>query len=238
MSSNIVGYQKITINTEFALIGAQFVNVGGENKDINDLFTENTLAGLDDSYRYQTSLKTWTGNGYTTYVWYDADDGTEADWEEANSKWLYFNESDVATAEVEPGAAFWIQTSGGAGSVTVAGEVPSDEIAPVTINKEFTLLANPLPKDISIQSIVPDENIPGLDSNYRYQTCLKTWTGNGYNTYIWYDADDGTEADWPEANAKWLYFNESDVADVTIHVGEGFWISTKAGVNGTISFTE
>jgi hypothetical protein len=110
----------------------------------------------------------------------------------------------------------------------------------VTINRELTLVANPLPSAISIQNIKPSASIPGLDDEYEFQTTILVWTGTGYRTYGWYADGDGSdpEVDWPEANAKWITNDQSEIADTTISAGAAFWFRTKAGTVGTVSFAE
>ena len=227
------------------MVGAQFVNIGGTTKDINDLFAQNTLPGLDDNYAFQTTLLSWTGTGYRTYGWYADGDGSdpEMDWPEADAKWILNNQSDIAEVDIPAGVGFWIripQESQG-GSLTMFGEVPADTIAPVQITgNEFTMIANPTPKAIDIQKIKPSASIPGLDENYAFQTTILLWTGTGYRTYGWYADGDGSdpEMDWPEADAKWILNNQSDIADVSIPAGTAFWFRTTPGTTGTVTFAE
>ena len=113
----------MSFNNEFTMVGAQFANVGGEAKDINDLFATvgNTLPGLNDDGEFQTTLLVWTGTGYATYGWADSDDGTNNEWEEANSKWLLEDGSDIANVTIPMGAAMWFRTTSTAtGSVSFA----------------------------------------------------------------------------------------------------------------------
>ena len=80
--------------------------------------------------------------------------------------------------------------------------------------------------------------LAGLDGDYEFQSKLLSWTGTGYDTYGWYAEGDGTnpEVDWPEADAKWILFDQTDIADVTLNVGEGFWIQTTG--SGSITFSK
>ena len=66
---------------------------------------------------------------------------------------------------------------------------------------------------------------------------MRVWNGTGYSTYGWLDADDGTENEMPEWNSKWLLGDMSDLANVTIAAGQGFWIiSPKA--TGSVTFVQ
>ena len=230
----------MSFNNEFTMVGAQFVNVGGESKDINDLFSAegNSLPGMTDDGDFQTTLLVWTGTGYDTYGWADADDGTNNEWEEANSKWLLYDGSDIAQVDMSAGKAFWLRTNGSQAAVTTSGEVPDAAAEPVAIANEFTMIANPRPSGLNIQKIVPSETIPGMTDDGDFQTTLLVWTGTGYDTYGWADADDGTNNEWEEANSKWLLYDGSDIADVTIPMGTAMWFRTKTTTSGSVSFAE
>ena len=105
------------------MVGAQFVNIGGTTKDINDLFVQNTLPGLDDEYEFQTTMLAWTGTGYRTYGWYADGDGSdpEVDWAEADAKWILEDQSDIADVTIPAGTAFWFRTKVGTiGTVSFA----------------------------------------------------------------------------------------------------------------------
>ncbi len=106
------------MNEGFNLIGSQFLNVGGTVKDVNDFIVDGSdLLGVDDEWMYQTTMRVWTGTGYTTYGWFDADDGTLGEMPEWNSTWLQYNMSDVAKATLKVGEAIWL-VAPSAGTVT------------------------------------------------------------------------------------------------------------------------
>ena len=236
-SSNIVGYQKITLQPGFNLIASQFNLVGGETKTIQELIeAANSLPGLDGEGDFQTTMRIWNGTGYSTYGWLDADDGSENEMPEWNSKWLLGDMSDLAATEVAPGMGCWIITPT-ATSITFDGEVPASSSTAVAINNNFNLVANPLPTAINIQNIQPSGSLLGLDGEGEFQTTMRVWNGTGYSTYGWLDADDGTENEMPEWNSKWLLGDMSDLANVTIAAGQGFWIiSPKA--TGSVTFVQ
>ena len=222
------------------MIGSQFVNVGGGVQNIQDFFAGgNTLAGLDGDYEFQSKLLSWTGTGYDTYGWYAEGDGTdpEVDWPEADAKWILFDQTDIADVNIKNGAGYWIQTMA-AGEVTVSGEVPTGDSASVEVKSGLNLISNPFPVATNIQDVKPSAEVPGLDADYEFSTKLLRWTGTGYDTYGWYAEGDGTdpEVDWPEADAKWILFDQTDIADVTLNVGEGFWIQTTG--SGSITFSK
>ena len=238
VSSNIVGYNKVTLSAGFNLIGSQFLNIGQGTQDINEFANNNTLPGLDDEYEFQSTLRVWNGVGYTTYGWYADGDGSdpEMDWPEADAKWIVNDQSDIAEVDMPAGQGYWIYTPTQA-TVTFSGEVPEGETKTIDVAKGFNLVANPFPEEIDIQTIQPD--LPGLDANFEFQTTLRVWNGVGYTTYGWYADGDGSnpEMDWPEADAKWILNDQSDIADVKIPIGAGFWIYTPTAA-GSVTFTK
>ena len=75
------------------------------------------LAGLDANFMYQTTMRVWTGTGYTTYGWLDGDDGSGVGLSEWDSKWAVYNMSSLADATLRVGEAIWL-VAPSAGTVT------------------------------------------------------------------------------------------------------------------------
>ena len=236
VSSNIVGYQKVNLRAGFNLVASQFLLVGGETKDIQDYVeADNTMPGLDENGSFQTTMRVWTGTGYSTYGWLNATDGTANEVPEWNSKWVLEDSSDLADVDMNVGDGYWVICSEAA-TATFAGEVPSTDGNPsVSVSQGFNLIANPLPADINIQNIQPSASLLGLDENGSFQTTMRVWTGTGYSTYGWLDADDGTANEVPEWNSKWVLEDSSDLANVTVGIGEGFWLISPSA-SGSVSF--
>ena len=227
----------MTIENEFTMIGAQFAMVGGESKDINELFAANSLPGMDANGEFQTTILVWDGVGYDTYGWMDADDGTNNEMPAWDSKWILNDFSDLATVDLPVGKAFWLRSKGD-GEVTISGEVDQSDPEPIQISSEFTMIANTMPVEVSIQKIVPDDKIPGMDANGEFQTTILIWDGVGYDTYGWMDADDGTNNEMPSWDSKWILNDFSDLAAATLKPGQAAWFRTKAGTNGSVTFSK
>ena len=75
-----------------------------------------------------------------------------------------------------------------------------------------------------------------MDDNWEFTTTLRVWTGNGYRTYGWMDAEDGTNNEMPEWDSTWLLNDMSDLSDATLKVGEAIWIVAPSA--GTVTFTK
>jgi hypothetical protein len=112
--------------------------------------------------------------------------------------------------------------------------VSSKDTYTVDVVEGFNLIANPFPCAISVQDIKTD--LAGVDEEWMYQTTMRIWTGTGYTTYGWFDADDGTLGEMPEWNSSWLLNDMSDIAKATLKVGEAIWFIAPAA--GTVTFTK
>ena len=232
-SANVVGYAKIDIKEGFNLIGSQFLNVGGTVKDVNDFIVATDLGGLKENWEFTTTMRVWTGTGYRTYGWMDAEDGTNNEMPEWDSTWLLNNMSDVATEDMNLGMGVWIKADAPA-TITVAGEVATGDTYTIDVNEGFNLVANPFPCEISVQNIKTD--LEGLNENWEFTTTMRVWTGTGYRTYGWMDAEDGTNNEMPEWDSSWLLNNMSDLSDAILKVGEAIWIVAPSA--GTVTFAK
>lgn len=233
-SQNVVGYAKIDLAEGLNMIGSQFLNVGATTKDVNDFIIDGTaLPGLSDEGAYQTTLRVWTGAGYTTYGWLDADDGTINEVPEWNSTWLLYDMSDVAVESMDLGKGVWLSVPT-TGTITVAGEVATEDTYTIDVVPGLNMIANPFPCEISVQDIQCDLN--GLSDEGAFTTTIRVWTGAGYTTYGWLDGEDGTVNEVPEWNNSWLLYDMSDLASVTLKVGQGIWFDAPA--SGTVTFTK
>ena len=235
VSSNIVGYNKITLSDNLTMVASQFKNVGAGAKDIQEFFSDNSLPGFDmTAFAFQSTLQVWEGTGYTTYYWAADGDGDLLGDSSLNKKWLDENYS-VATENMNLGKAFWVETADTDVFVVEAGEVEDGATKVVPVSSGLTMLSNPFPVQTSIQSIVPDATVPGFDmSTFAFQTTLQVWDGTGYNTYYWAADGDGDILGDATLNGKWLDENYAAVS-ASIDIGKGFWFETTGAGNLTFS---
>ena len=233
VSSNIVGYNKLTLTTQFTLVASQFNTVGAIAKNVQDFVaTDNDLPGLDpdDGYAAQTELRYWNGTGYETYGW---DPDGDPSIEGSDHKWVDETLA-VADFSIPVGNAVWIKIPANTQSeILLSGEVLAGDSATESVRAGFTLIANPFPSTIDIQQIQPSENLPGLDPDdgYAAQTELRYWNGTGYDTFGWDpDGDPSIEG----SDHKWVDETLA-VAQKNIEIGKGFWIKTTQSGSVTIS---
>ena len=225
VSSNIVGYQKLSLVNGLNLVAAPFVAVGGETADINETMTSSDM-------KTGTLANFWNNGSYETLYYYDEDsDGGIYDTDEETCLgpgWGNANQI-VVSQDMVRGDGFWIQSSGAAEN-TFAGEVSTNTVS-LTLNDGLNLVGNPFPKDISIQKITSDDLRTGTLANF--------WNNGSYETVYYYDEDsDGGVYDTDEETCLgpgWGNANQI-VVNHTISSGEGFWIQSSGAASASIEF--
>ena len=235
VSSNIVGYEKITLSTGFNAIGVQFVQVGGSTLPLDSVGTLDAgIPGVDEEGEYSTEMQVWNGNGYDYYAWSGTGMGDNFDSPELDNKWLNLDLEDHN--EMAPaGSAFWIK-AGAAGTMTISGQVPDSDTMTADIAAGFNLVGNPYPGTVSIFEFGKlSSDFAGIDEEGEYSTEMQVWNGNGYDYYVWSGTGMGDNFDSPELDNKWLNLDLEEPTGETVAFGHAVWI--KAPNAGTITFT-
>jgi hypothetical protein len=251
VSSNIVGYEKVTLTAGLNLIGSQFVLVGGDTATMNELTTsmEGQSGYDDDSYDPTTELRIWTGSGYAQYGW-TGDLLTDSpalaeemgvDDHSFDNQWLN-GDYEIAEDEMDVGKGFWIKAKT-AGTVVMSGEVPNSDTITVSLSPGLNLVSYPWPMAADMQKIQVSGQTGYDDDSYDPTTELRVWTGSGYAQYGWSGnlleespslADEMGVTDHSLDN-KWLN-GDYEVESKTIDYGKGFWI--KAPNSGSVTFSK
>ena len=227
-----MGYNKVTLQSGYNLLGNNWNLVGGEDGLITDVLDATAVSGLDDNGDFTSQIQLWSGSGYSIYGWsgYLGDDAESAPY---NYKWLNKSTLEPVNIDAPKGTAFWIKTASPS-SVVFSGEVASEDTLTASVSAGYNLLANPFPETISIQQI-QSEDLSGLDDNGDFTSQIQLWTGSGYTIYGWsgYLGDDAESAPY---NYKWLNKSTLEPATENLEIGKGFWIQT--GSSATIKFTK
>ena len=106
VSSNVVGYNRVTLASGYSLLGSQFLLVGGQTADMSQLMSSVSLTGMDvDSGTFNSELMLWNGVGYDTYGW----SGNVGD-PDYDNKWLDEGTWAPASATLEVGQGCWIKS--------------------------------------------------------------------------------------------------------------------------------
>ena len=115
----------------------------------------------------------------------------------------------------------------------------------VTVNPGLNLLGSSFVQvgtgeALDINDAIKVSGLPGLTEDFSdFATMVKLWTGNGYRTYGYVTAEQANDEEnwgWPESGDKWILEDMSDIANVTIPAGAGFWIQTTG--TGSVTFTK
>ncbi len=250
MSSNIVGYNKVTLQTGLNFIGSQFVIVGGDSGDMNTSVDATGQNGFDDdSFDATTTLKVWTGAGYVDYGWtgnFLTESPTLAGElgvtdNSYDNKWLN-DDYEVVEEDVDVGTGFWIK-AGKAGTVTLSGEVPGDDPVTIDLAAGLNMVSYPWPMAVDLQKIQLTGQTGFDDDSFDATTTIKVWTGSGYVDYGWsgnFLTESPTLAGElgvtdESYNNKWLN-DDYEIETETLPIGTGFWI--KASNTGKVTFTK
>ena len=227
VSSNIVGYEKISVPVnKMDLVGIQFQTVGTNGViNIQDITTEGW-----DGYGSDW-LKVYNPNTsrYTTAYYVSEDMGgvyTDDTYETSLGAGWADDAQIVLDMTIEAGQAVWTQSEAG-GKFVVAGEVTATNKVTVPVNK-MTLVANPLPMAVDIQDITT-EGWDGYGSDW-----IKIYDPDTsrYTTVYYVSEDMGGvyTDDTYETSLGAGWGDDAQIAvDTRIEVGQGFWVQSEAG---------
>ena len=113
VSSNIVGYKKVTLTTGYNMLSPMFTYVNGGEKAIPDIFAEDDFVAADTDGEAD-SIYLWEDGGYTKTYFFSSDAGDA--WSDAEDG---FDETDDT---IPAGLGFWFYRRGG--SMTISLPVP------------------------------------------------------------------------------------------------------------------
>ena len=220
VSSNIVGYQRLAIPAEgYALLANPFVEVGTGTTgqpvgyEINEMFaddTENSTAGNSAGLGDQIQVWDSSTQGYDTYFFSAR----------AGNAWADVSTPRVASdVSFEFGDGYWyLNRAKDAYTLTVSGEVSTKEVQVTLAASGYTLVCNPFPADLPLNS----ENIDwatagstaGNSAGLGDQIQLWDIETQGYDTYF-FSARAGNA--WADVGSPRVATTES------IPAGQGFW---------------
>ena len=229
VSSNVVGYQKLSIPANgYALLANPFVQVGtGSSEEpagyaINDMFADdaaNSTAGRAQTQGDQ--MQTWDSatQGYTTYFY--------SSWV---NKWALNSAPRSATTDAfDAGDGYWYLNRGDSEySLTVSGEVSVQEVE-VTLAPGYTLVCNPFPADLPLNgdSVVfaSEGATAGRAQTQGDQIQIWDIASQGYTTYFY--------SSWVN---KWALNSAPRVATTdSIPAGQGFWYLNRGDSDITVT---
>ena len=247
VSSNIVGYSKVSTVAGLNLIGVQFQAVGANGvSDLNATMTPAGLVGFDwDNGEGGDQLYVWdpSAQGYATIYTY-AGDAVPAEITndlgyDLSGKWM---DNNLFPIDEPPalGDGLWIESTATSAGITVSGEVNTNAVTK-TLVPGLNLVANPYPKALNVNDATYSglvgfdwENGEGGDQLYVWNPELQ-----GYSIIYTY-AGDSVPAEITtdlgyDLSGKWMDNNLIPV-DEPIPINGAVWIESTA-INGSVTFT-
>ena len=247
-SANVVGYTSKAVTAgKYYLIGTQFDKAGTTSAgriDMNDLIqlSADLTPGLyDDDFATAPQIQVLSASGgYNKYFYIS--DGTYDDGEDTPLGYAAWCDLDgyelTDAAKLELGKGFWFTSPVASGTISTAGQVSelSNQTLSFPANK-FTILSNPYPKAVSLQSLTTSAT-PGLyDDDFATAPQIQVLSSTGgYNKYFYISDgtyDDGE--DTPLGKDAWCDLDGYELEGAQIDAGAAFWIT--APVAGTVTFT-
>ncbi|MBO5687736.1 MAG: hypothetical protein J6R84_05920 [Alistipes sp.] len=216
-SANIVGYVTYTTQADkMDIYGAPFVNVGGEDINIQSV---QLGAGADASGKDVIMFFDPNTQAYTIYYWmtatYSADYQTVYGPGWADAGWVRQDTT------INPGQGFWLQTKS-AVAVTVPGQVlAGNQNTTTTVGGKMDIYTGIYPVAMNIQDC---KITSGADATGKDVIMMFDPATMAYSIYYWmgttYSADYVTTYGAGWADAGWVR------QDVALNVGQGFWLQT------------
>ena len=231
-SSNTVGYNTVTINKEFTILGIPFTGTTGAAMSIQDAvpycegMTKGNGSGAADSIQIMDSEGNYDVyfmcNGYRAKAAISGGDG----------KWVKTDGSAVVSAATMPaGTPFWFVSKNYSTpyTITVAGQVLSTSSEQTPLNVTYQLIANPYPCDLPLNNGIPyvegmvkgngsgaADSIQIMDADGNYDVYFMC---NGYRAKAAVSGGDG----------KWVKTDGSAVvSDAVLPAGKGGWFVRKS----------
>ena len=211
VSSNTVGYQKVTLTPGYNMLSPAFSYVGGGEKAIIDLFEEKDGFVAADTDAEADYISVWYGGGYA-YTYFFSSDAADDD---ADAKWASDQDSFSETPDILPAnTGFWFYNRGASKTVTLSGEVPTNDVS-VAISSGYTMLSNPFSAPLPVKSIIATSGaFTGADTDAEADY-ISVWRNGGYDATYFFSTD--AEDAWASDQDS---FTETDES---IGPGEAFW---------------
>ena len=240
VSSNIVGYQKVTLQPGFNLIGVGFVKVGtGGDYALKDLFqgTDITSAKAGSGADNGDLIQLFDA-GEQTYVRQYFFYTSNGEYPEYDNKWYDVFDDEEPTEDVienSEGTGFWYQYRGtGTPQLTTAGEVSKESIE-ITIKPGFNCIVYPFPADFDFTKLdwkaagaTPGSGADNGDLIQVFDAEEQTYT----TQYFFYTSG----GEYPEYDNKWYdVFDDEEPTEATIPAGSGFWYQHRGNSTFTIT---
>lgn len=231
-SSNVVGYNTVTIDKEYTILGIPFMGMTDAAMSIQDAvpycegMTKGNGAGAADSIQIMNADGNYDEyfmcNGYRAKAAVSGGDG----------KWVKTDGSAVvSTATMPAGTPFWYISKNHATpyNITVAGQVLSTDSSQTPLNVTYQLIANPYPCDLPLNDGIP--YVEGMTKGNGAGAADSIQIMDAAGNYDEYFMCNGyrAKAAVTDGDGKWVKTDGSAVvSDAVLPAGKGGWFVRKS----------
>ena len=230
-SSNTVGYNTVTINKQYTILGIPFTGTTGSAMSIQDAvpycagMTKSNAASDADCIQIMDDQ----GN-YEEYFMCNGKKG-KGTVEGGDGKWVNSDESVVSTKTMPAGTPFWYVSKNYATpyNITVAGQVLSTNESQTPLNVTYQLIANPYPCDLPLNNCIPFiEGMTKSNAASDADTIQIMDDQGNYEEYFMCNGKKG-KGTIEGGDGKWVNSDESVVTTAVLPAGKGAWFVRKSG---------
>ena len=239
-SANVVGYNTITIDKQYNLIGVNFQSVDGKALSIQDAIvpSDKMTQGNAITVADQIQIQNATGG----YVMYYLSNGTagKASYPATKGKWVLATAPSTPTTDTIPtGTGFWFITKDAPAepfTISVAGSVLMSTSEAKDLTTQYSIVANPYPVDIPLNGgVVAENGTQGNAITVADQIQIQNSTG-GYTMYYLSNGTAG-KASYPATKGKWVLATAPSTATTDkVPAGAGVWFIRKSDSTTKLTF--
>ncbi len=240
-SANIVGYQQITLDQQYTILGVNFTAVDGTALSIQDAFPY--VAGMTKGNSIATADQIQIQNaagGYDTYYMSNGKNGKGNTVSGLEGKWAASGKYVVAEATLPIGTAFWFIRKDTTSPLTIniAGGISLLASNSKGIDGTYKLIANPYPAALVLNDGIP--YVAGMTKGNSIATADQIQIQNaagGYDTYYMSNGKNGKGNTVSGLEGKWAASGKYVVAEATIPAGKGAWFIRKGDTDFNLTIT-
>ena len=240
----MVGYQQITIDKQYTILGCNFKNADNTVYAISNFipYVEGMIKAKTDTGADQIQVRTADG-GYKVYFMCNGVVGKKNTYNaELDGQWVDSdNLGSITTDTIANGTGFWFVrpvADATAITVTVAGGVELLGSYTKQLNAQYTLNANPYPVALPVANIPYAEGMVKAKTDTGADQIQVRTADGGYKVYFMCNGVVGKKNTYnAELDGQWVDSDSlGSVATGSIPAGQGFWY-IKADPTATFSLT-
>ena len=239
VSSNIVGYQKITLYPGLNMIGGLFQGVGtGQSLTLQAQFSDDaTKSKFGTGDDVADTIMTYDGEHQEydkTYYFYADPDNPDPVYDYT---WDDTSTDDITPDSLAGAKGGWYRNRANAAiQLTMAGEVPTNAVYTFTLEPGLNFVANPYPQEIALNGQFFSVDHPVYGTGDDVADTIMTYDGEHQEydkTYYFYADPDNPD---PAYDYTWDDTATDDITDFAVQPGQGFWYRHR-GSGATLTFT-